>query len=81
MAAEGGGGDGPGFAAKSTTMAAAPAAAAASSEGPISGDFKAPTAAAITALRTNPDKMDLKTLKSDFDYHFGPGAADEYLGK
>jgi len=58
---------------------AAPAAAAPS--GPVSGDFKAPPAAAINALRTNPDKIDLKTLKSDFDYHFGPGAADEYLGK
>ena len=54
---------------------------ATASSGPISGDFKAPPAAAIDALRTNPDKIDLKTLKSDFDYHFGPGAADEYLGK
>jgi soluble cytochrome b562 len=59
----------------------APAAAPAPSDGPISGDFKAPPAAAIDALRTNPNKMDLKTLKSDFDYHFGPGAADEYLRK
>ena len=66
-----------------TKPGAAPAAApaAAPSAGPISGDFKAPPAAAINALRTNPDKIDLKTLKSDFDYHFGPGAADEYLGK
>jgi hypothetical protein len=65
--------------AKPTSPAAAPAATP--SAGPISGDFKAPPAAAINALRTNPDKIDLKTLKSDFDYHFGPGAADEYLGK
>jgi hypothetical protein len=57
------------------------AAPAVAPSGPISGDFQAPPAAAINALRTNPDKIDLKTLKSDFDYHFGPGAADEYLGK
>jgi hypothetical protein len=63
----------------SAASAAAPAAAP--SSGPISGDFKAPPAEAITALRTNPAKIDLNTLKSDFDYHFGPGAADEYLRK
>jgi hypothetical protein len=67
------------FAKPSGSPTAAPAAAP--SSGPISGDFKAPPAAAITALKTNPAKIDLNTLKSDFDYHFGPGAADEYLGK
>tara|TARA_R110000868_G_scaffold113068_5_gene303831 strand:- start:275 stop:4054 length:3780 start_codon:yes stop_codon:yes gene_type:complete len=68
-------------AAKDYTKPGGSPAPAAAPSGPISGDFKAPPAAAINALRTNPDKIDLKTLKSDFDYHFGPGAADEYLGK
>ena len=43
--------------------------------GPISGDFQAPPAAAIAALKANPSKKD------DFDAMFGPGAANEYLGK
>ena len=68
-------------AAKDYVKPTSPAPATAAPSGPVSGDFKAPPAAAINALRTNPDKIDLKTLKSDFDYHFGPGAADEYLGK
>ena len=49
--------------------------AAATSEGPISGEFSAPSAAAIAALKANPSK------KADFDAKFGPGAANEYLGK
>jgi soluble cytochrome b562 len=43
--------------------------------GPISGEFSAPSAAAIAALKANPSK------KADFDAKFGPGAANEYLGK
>jgi hypothetical protein len=38
-------------------------------------DFAAPPAAAIAALKANPSK------KADFDALFGPGAANEYLGK
>jgi hypothetical protein len=38
-------------------------------------DFSAPPAAAIAALKANPSK------KADFDALFGPGAANEYLGK
>jgi hypothetical protein len=53
---------------------AAPAAAAASSEGPISGEFSAPTEAHIAALKANPSQ------KAAFDAKFGPGAANEYLG-
>jgi hypothetical protein len=52
-----------------------PAPAAATSEGPVSGDFSAPTAAHIAALRSNP------TQAAAFDAKFGPGAANEYLGK
>lgn len=51
------------------------APAAATSEGPVSGEFSAPSAAAITALKANPSR------KADFDAKFGPGAANEYLGK
>jgi hypothetical protein len=43
--------------------------------GPISGDFQAPTAAHITALKKNPEQA------AAFDAKFGPGAANEYLGK
>jgi hypothetical protein len=38
-------------------------------------DFPAPPAEAIAALKANPSK------KADFDAMFGPGAANEYLGK
>jgi hypothetical protein len=38
-------------------------------------DFQAPPAEAIAALKANPGK------KADFDALFGPGAANEYLGK
>ena len=54
---------------------AAPSATAASSEGPVSGEFSAPTAAHIAALKANPQQ------KASFDAKFGPGAANEYLGK
>jgi len=43
--------------------------------GPVSGEFSAPTAAHIAALKANP------TQKAAFDAKFGPGAANEYLGK
>lgn len=52
-----------------------PAGGAAPAGGPISGEFSAPSAAAIAALKANPSK------KADFDAKFGPGAANEYLGK
>jgi hypothetical protein len=59
-----------------TKSNAAPAApAAAPSEGPVSGEFSAPTQAHIAALRSNP------TQAAAFDAKFGPGAANEYLGK
>lgn len=60
-----------------TKPGAAPAAApaAAPSEGPISGEFSAPTQAHIAALKLNP------TQAAAFDLKFGPGAANEYLGK
>jgi hypothetical protein len=51
------------------------APAAAPSTGPISGEFSAPTAAHISALKANP------TQAAAFDAKFGPGAANEYLGK
>jgi hypothetical protein len=54
--------------------APAPAPTAAPS-GPISGEFSAPTAAHITALKKNPEQAEA------FDAKFGPGAANEYLGK
>jgi len=54
---------------------AAPAAPAAAPSGPISGEFSAPTAAHITALKKNPEQAEA------FDAKFGPGAANEYLGK
>ena len=54
---------------------AAPAAPAAAPSGPISGEFSAPTAAHIAALQANP------TQAAAFDAKFGPGAANEYLGK
>jgi uncharacterized protein YifE (UPF0438 family) len=55
---------------------AAPAAApAAAPSGPISGEFSAPTQAHIAALKSNP------TQAEAFDLKFGPGAANEYLGK
>jgi hypothetical protein len=59
----------------SAASAAAPAAAP--SAGPVSGDFQAPPAAAIAALKANSSSA----RKTDFDAMFGPGAADEYLGK
>jgi hypothetical protein len=59
--------------AKPTSPAAAPAAAP--SSGLISGEFSAPTAAHIAALQANP------TQAAAFDAKFGPGAANEYLGK
>jgi len=59
--------------AKPTSPAAAPAATP--SAGPISGEFSAPTAAHIAALQANP------TQAAAFDAKFGPGAANEYLGK
>jgi soluble cytochrome b562 len=62
------------YAKPTATPSAAPPAAA-PSEGPISGDFKAPTAAHISALQANP------TQAAAFDAKFGPGAANEYLGK
>lgn len=48
---------------------------AAPSTGSVSGEFGAPTAAHINALKANP------TQKAAFDAKFGPGAADEYLRK
>jgi hypothetical protein len=39
------------------------------------GNFGTPTAAHISALKANPSQ------KAAFDDKFGPGAADEYLGK
>ena len=51
------------------------APAAAPSIGSVSGEFDAPTTAHINALKANP------TQKAAFDKKFGPGAADEYLGK
>ena len=59
--------------AKPASPAAAPAAAP--SSGPISGEFSAPTAAHISALKANPAQA------AAFDAKFGPGAANEYLGK
>jgi hypothetical protein len=41
----------------------------------VSGDFPAPTAAHINALKANPSQ------KAAFDAKFGPGAANELLGK
>ena len=60
-----------------STGSPAPAAAPAPSSGPASGDFQAPPAAAIAALKANSSSA----RKADFDAMFGPGAADEYLGK
>ena len=51
------------------------APAAAPNSGPVSGEFAAPTAAHITALQKNPEQA------AAFDAKFGPGAANEYLGK
>ena len=62
-------------AAKDYTKPTAAPAAAAPSSGPISGEFSAPTAAHIAALKANPSQ------KAAFDAKFGPGAANEYLGK
>ena len=53
---------------------AAPAAGAPSA-GPVSGEFSAPTEAHINALKANPEQA------AAFDVKFGPGAANEYLGK
>lgn len=58
-----------------TNPAGSAAPAAATSEGPVSGEFSAPTAAHIAALKANPQQ------KAAFDAKFGPGAANEYLGK
>lgn len=59
-----------------TKPGAAPAATpAAAPSGPISGEFSAPTQAHIAALKLNP------TQAAAFDLKFGPGAANEYLGK
>jgi hypothetical protein len=60
-----------------TKPGATPAAASATapSESPISGEFSAPTQAHIAALKSNP------TQAAAFDLKFGPGAANEYLGK
>jgi ribosomal protein L18E len=55
------------------TGGAAPEAAP--SAGSVSGEFSAPTQAHIAALRSNP------TQAAAFDAKFGPGAANEYLGK
>jgi hypothetical protein len=55
--------------------AASAAAPAVAPSGPISGEFSAPTAAHITALKKNPEQAEA------FDAKFGPGAAKEYLGK
>jgi hypothetical protein len=55
--------------------ASAPAAPAPATSGPISGEFSAPTQAHIAALKSNP------TQAAAFDLKFGPGAANEYLGK
>lgn len=55
--------------------ASAPAAPAPATSGPISGEFSAPTAAHITALKKNHEQAEA------FDAKFGPGAAKEYLGK
>jgi len=58
-----------------TKPSAAPAALAPATSGPISGEFSAPTQAHIAALKANP------TQAAAFDAKFGPGAANEYLGK
>ena len=52
-----------------------PAGTAAPAGGLETGNFSAPTAAHIAALKANP------TQKAAFDAKFGPGAANEYLGK
>jgi hypothetical protein len=53
----------------------APTPAPAATTGPVTGDFPAPTPAHLAALKANPSQ------KAAFDAKFGPGAADEYLGK
>jgi hypothetical protein len=58
-----------------STGSPTPAPAPAPSEGSISGEFSAPTQAHIAALKSNP------TQAAAFDLKFGPGAANEYLGK
>jgi hypothetical protein len=58
---------------------AAPAAAGSPTPAPAggleTGDFPAPTAAHIAALKANPSQREA------FDKKFGPGAANEYSGK
>ena len=49
--------------------------APASSGESTTGEFKPPNAAQIAALKTNPQQAEA------FDLKFGPGAANEYLGK
>jgi hypothetical protein len=58
-----------------TKSGGSPSPAGAPSAGPISGEFSAPTQAHIDALKSNP------TQAAAFDAKFGPGAANEYLGK
>lgn len=40
-----------------------------------------PNTRSLEYLRNNPDKVDPKTLRSDFDAMYGAGAADKYLNK
>ena len=49
--------------------------APASSGENTTGEFKPPNAAQIAALKANPQQAEA------FDLKFGPGAANEYLGK
>jgi soluble cytochrome b562 len=58
-----------------STGSPAPAPAPAPSNELVSGEFKSPTAAHIAALKSNPQQAEA------FDAKFGPGAANEYLGK
>jgi soluble cytochrome b562 len=58
-----------------TKSTGSPAPAPAPSNELVSGEFKSPTAAHIAALKSNPQQA------AAFDAKFGPGAANEYLGK
>jgi len=55
--------------------APAPTPASASSNDLVSGEFSAPTPKHIAALKANPNQA------AAFDAKFGPGAANEYIGK